>query len=648
MTTENNVSDQSPLGVSVHHLCTTFQPETMLYAGKRNANDFSTKIKMYDMEDFIYEKGEHYRSREDNRMKSSYVDSLDGKDHVGPASYMLSYSRENTINDIVNALVGFCKSRRFRLKRTYVLIWCLCTNHHRIRERMDRGENVPFDKTNFEEKIVGIKDMLSLMVPWNAPLNLKRVWCLYETYTAIEKKCNLTMIMPPVEKEKLMCAIMTVGANNLLEVLSSTKIEDAEASRQEDKENIMSLINSGPGNSSVDSKVNNRLKEWIGEAMVETAKTAESNAEDVVRNVDLAILYNGIGGVYNEKGDYEEALEYYMKCLKIIQEVYGSNHPKKAFIYNNIGNVYNKKNEKDQALECFEESLLIRKKAFGPDHHITADIYNNIGNVYIDKRDYNKALEYFGKCLPICAKANRANSPETALVYYNIGVAYRKKGDYNNALDYFLKCLPIREEVYGADNSETAHTYNNIGIVYKKTGNFEEALKYSEKCSKIYAKVYGPNHPKTANTYYNVGIIYYNKNNYKQALKFYMKCLAIYKKVYGSEYPVTADTYYNIGNVHRKEGNYDKTLINYKKCMTTREKILGKDHIKTAETYYNIGAVYRKKDEYGKALKYLKKCLPIYEKKYGTDHQETMKTKETISELYEEKATCSPYAGLAP
>ena len=38
-------------------------------------------------------------------MKSSYIDTLDGEDHVGPAIHMLSYSWSNTIDDIVDLIV---------------------------------------------------------------------------------------------------------------------------------------------------------------------------------------------------------------------------------------------------------------------------------------------------------------------------------------------------------------------------------------------------------------------------------------------------------------------------------------------------------------------------------------------------------------
>jgi len=71
---------------------------------------------------------------------------------------------------------------------------------------------------------------------------------------------------------------------------------------------------------------------------------------------DLAKSYNNIGLVYNSKGEYDKALEFYQKSLEINLISLPPNHPDLATSYNNIGLVYNSKGEYDIALEFFQKN----------------------------------------------------------------------------------------------------------------------------------------------------------------------------------------------------------------------------------------------------------------------------------------------------
>jgi hypothetical protein len=47
-----------------------------------------------------------------------------------------------------------------------------------------------------------------------------------------------------------------------------------------------------------------------------------------------AAIYNRLGNLYNSKGAFKQAEEFYMKCLKISKAVLPGNHPNLAAIYN--------------------------------------------------------------------------------------------------------------------------------------------------------------------------------------------------------------------------------------------------------------------------------------------------------------------------
>ena len=106
---------------------------------------------------------------------------------------------------------------------------------------------------------------------------------------------------------------------------------------------------------------------------------------------DLALCYNEIGLIYDARGEYDEALEYYRQSEEISKE--GGDRAGLAPIYNNIGEIYRARGEYDEALEYYRQSEEIRKEV--GDRAGLGTTYNNIGLIYRARGEYDEALEYY-------------------------------------------------------------------------------------------------------------------------------------------------------------------------------------------------------------------------------------------------------------
>jgi tetratricopeptide (TPR) repeat protein len=104
--------------------------------------------------------------------------------------------------------------------------------------------------------------------------------------------------------------------------------------------------------------------------------------KDAIRlDPDYGSAYNNIGLAYDSKGEYDRAIGYYQKALKIGLEKLGPEHPNVAIRYNNIGSAYKHKGEYDRAIEYYQKALKIGIKRLGKNHPHTKIFQQNVNSV---------------------------------------------------------------------------------------------------------------------------------------------------------------------------------------------------------------------------------------------------------------------------
>jgi hypothetical protein len=161
-------------GVSVYHLKTVFLPKAQQYVWEnKEITKHPDDANIYDVCDGVIKaQGKYVRSPRDNMIGAAYVDCLVGSDHVGEANVMLSYGWLNKVRDIVSVLEKYCSQSDQDPKRTYVWICCLCNNQYRIQD----NDSVIFEDLQkvFQDKVIGIGNIVALMSPWNDPIYLVR------------------------------------------------------------------------------------------------------------------------------------------------------------------------------------------------------------------------------------------------------------------------------------------------------------------------------------------------------------------------------------------------------------------------------------------------------------------------------------------
>ena len=293
-------------GVSIYYL------QTVLLQEVQHAGLDVNKAKVYDMEPdlksknfgLIRRKGANVKCPRDHQLGAAYVDSINGEDFVGRANVMLSYTWGYGIQDIVSTLAAKCKRDNRNPKRTYIWICCLCNNQHRIGQA-----DIPFDefRNTFYNTVTGVGTVWSMMSPWASPMYLKRVWCVFEVYVAnTEKGVTSEIIMPEEQKNAMMKSLENI--DNLFDALSNTRIEDAEASKPEDKNNILALVKALIGFNELNNTVNVLLRKWILVTLMAEVDDVNLDANSD-NNVDYADKLFNLARAFSEMDSKDVALD---------------------------------------------------------------------------------------------------------------------------------------------------------------------------------------------------------------------------------------------------------------------------------------------------------------------------------------------------
>ena len=122
--------------------------------------------------------------------------------------------------------------------------------------------------------------------------------------------------------------------------------------------------------------------------------------------VGVSNILNNIGAVYNNEGDDTRALDYYLRSLRVAEEIPDTMRIVVASI--NIGTIYLKKEgTHDLAQEYYLAALpLIEKMG---DNVAECTVTVNIGEIYFEKEQFDTALYYFERSLAAFKRSDNGN-----------------------------------------------------------------------------------------------------------------------------------------------------------------------------------------------------------------------------------------------
>jgi len=186
-------------------------------------------------------------------------------------------------------------------------------------------------------------------------------------------------------------------------------------------------------------------------------------------NIEVMCI-NNLGMFCWNNGEFKEALNYFYQTLEFIEEHDSHNDRKQSISYNNIGLIYQELNQYNKAIEYHNKALKIRLE-----DDRTKDIagsYNNLAICYQNLNQLIEAEKYINLAIDYAKQAD-----QTKMVFQfhdTLGNILNLQQKFKEAEEAYLVAMQMPED-YKNFNREKFLLLSNLIDVYNNTNQFDKA-----------------------------------------------------------------------------------------------------------------------------------------------------------------------------
>lgn len=275
------------------------------------------------------------------------------------------------------------------------------------------------------------------------------------------------------------------------------------------------------------------------------ALNVKTNDQDSLLSVKL----NKEGIAAGKLGDFELALDNFIRVYHLREKIYGANSDRLAPPLINMGIQYKNLGNFDKAIESYKKAEYLCIKSDDADSYILGTAYLNLSIVYRQTGDYNQALNYQQNAYRILAKDSvkfnrnfqdskyniveiqlklgynkeairfaqsnlKRTTPELRSRLYDlIALAYRNEGKFDLSEKNYLNAIKSWTDLYGEGNVELISEYLAYSSFLMSKKNYEEAFVYSSRAKSLVLKFYNEKSAAYAEVLSTFGDYFYLKNS---------------------------------------------------------------------------------------------------------------------------------------
>ena len=294
------------------------------------------------------------------------------------------------------------------------------------------------------------------------------------------------------------------------------------------------------------------------------------------------LALHNISACYQQIGEYEKALSYSFRCLKIAEKNQFNDYV--AAAYNTHAVCYHYMGLPNLAIDYYNRAIDGHMKAGKGSEYEVAVCYTNIGSVFYDLDQVDEAMEYYKKSLELTKNMNHFEALDQRLINKNnIGMILASQEKNEEAKKIFFRNIEVYDSIN--DKHGVGISYSNLAGIYSNEKNYTKALDYARKS----VANLNTNFPfEIAETYSILSKVYQKLGATDSAFFYADRAQEIAEKINSNDLKSrTNETLYRI---YKDLGKFDKALDHFEMMRKAELSILNdKSKNKVLEQKYRIG-----------------------------------------------------------
>jgi tetratricopeptide (TPR) repeat protein len=329
-------------------------------------------------------------------------------------------------------------------------------------------------------------------------------------------------------------------------------------------------------------------------------------------------VYNQLAYVYNQLGDFENALTSVKKCISL--------KPEEAYSLDTLGDMYAYNGKTNEAIESYKKALEIRTEY---------QSLRKLGNLRLLKREYSDAENCFKQ---LCACDNKHYRSEGRACLSLISLY---KGQFNPALE-ILKESEIADKLENYRGRWKALKHLLKSLIFEAKGSLDKAIKEIQENEGIWESIYSVSWPgdyirflgkkgdfikadKIINSFVNK--VHDNDIRLQRVVNFNSGCIEFYRGNFktaiehleiASEYlwdmggPGYFHRKFMLARAHLAAGNYEDAIYLFINLLSLYSVGRAFYSIWSVNMHYYLGIAYEKSGRTDKAIEQYEEFLDIW------------------------------------
>lgn len=183
----------------------------------------------------------------------------------------------------------------------------------------------------------------------------------------------------------------------------------------------------------------------------------------------LALIYSGLGRIYEHNGNTEKSVNAYLKGANLCETI--GMRTRMSWHYLNVGKAYMSLDEHDSAETFFSKAIQIQDDI---SQDARAGAYANLGYCYYLKKKYQPALELFGKAESLYKERRGDNRTNLSVIECWKARLFADTNRHKRAERHFLNAFQYAD----SDLKQLSDVSQEIAEYHAEMENYKSAFEY--------------------------------------------------------------------------------------------------------------------------------------------------------------------------